>query len=77
MEPKTDILQRRTNIFRPRLLPRGTNEENTGARGHQTIKAEKQKSIMLFLLGLVRGDCVHPTWDGASLLSRNITKSIT
>ena len=27
--------------------------------------------------GLVRGDGVHPTWDGASLLSRNITKSIT
>ena len=27
--------------------------------------------------GLVRGDGVHPTWDGASLLSRNITKYIT
>ena len=26
--------------------------------------------------GLVRGDGVHLTWDGASLLSRNITKSI-
>ena len=26
--------------------------------------------------GLVRRDGVHPTWDGAALLSRNITKSI-
>lgn len=27
--------------------------------------------------GLVRRDGVHPTWDGAALLSRNITQSIT
>ena len=27
--------------------------------------------------GLVMRDGVHPTWDGAALLSRNITKSIT
>ena len=26
--------------------------------------------------GLVRRDSVHPTWDGASLLSKNITQSI-